>query len=69
MYVCLCHGITDKAIKQAVREDGVGNMRQLREALGVGDQCGKCRMDSRRSKIESIVDNTIIDESLFKEVC
>ncbi|GGZ58218.1 bacterioferritin-associated ferredoxin [Paraglaciecola chathamensis] len=64
MYVCLCHGITDNAIKQAVREDGVGNMRQLREALGVGDQCGKCvRM------AQSIVDSTIIDESLFKEVC
>jgi len=64
MYVCLCHGITDKAIKQAVLEDGVGNMRQLKQKLCVGTQCGKCVQMA-----QSIIDNTIIDESLFKEVC
>ena len=64
MYVCLCHGITDKAIKQAVREDGVGNMRQLKQTLGVGSQCGTCIQLA-----QSIIDNTIIDESLLKEVC
>lgn len=63
MYVCLCLGITDKTIKQAVRENGVGNMRQLREDLGLGGQCGKCVQMAQR-----IIDNTIIDESLFKEV-
>ncbi|WP_133470966.1 (2Fe-2S)-binding protein [Paraglaciecola marina] len=64
MYVCLCHGITDKAIQQAVREDGVGNMRQLKKKLNVGSQCGKCVQLA-----QTIIDNTIIDESLFKEVC
>ncbi|MEO9946154.1 MAG: (2Fe-2S)-binding protein [Paraglaciecola sp.] len=64
MYVCLCHGITDKAIQQAVREDGVGNMRQLKKNLNVGSQCGKCVQLA-----QTIIDNTIVDESLFKEVC
>jgi bacterioferritin-associated ferredoxin len=64
MYVCLCLGITDKAIKQAVLEDGVGNMRQLKQQLSVGTQCGKCVQMA-----QSIIDNTIINESLFKEVC
>jgi bacterioferritin-associated ferredoxin len=64
MYVCLCLGITDKAIKQAVLEDGVGNMRQLKQKLGVGTQCGKCVQMA-----QTIIDNIIIDESLFKEVC
>jgi len=64
MFVCLCHGITDKAIKQAVLEDGVGNMRQLKQKLGVGTQCGKCIQMA-----QAIIDSTIIDESLFKEVC
>ncbi|WP_299074885.1 (2Fe-2S)-binding protein [uncultured Paraglaciecola sp.] len=64
MYVCLCHGITDKAIKQAVLEDGVGNMRQLKQKLAAGTQCGKCVQMA-----QAIIDNTIIDESLFKEVC
>lgn len=64
MYVCLCHGITDKAIQQAVRESGVGNLRQLKLHLGVGSQCGRCI-----DMAQDIIDNTIIDESLFKEVC
>ena len=64
MYVCLCHGITDKAIKQAVLVDGVGNMRQLKKKLGAGTQCGKCVQMA-----QTIIDNTIIDESLFEEVC
>ena len=64
MYVCLCHGITDKAIKQAVREEGIGNLRQLKQHLNVGSQCGRCIQMA-----QSIIDNTIIDESLFKEVC
>ncbi|GAB5379728.1 MAG: bacterioferritin-associated ferredoxin [Aliiglaciecola sp.] len=64
MYVCLCHGITDKAIKQAVLEDGVGTTRELRSRLGVGSQCGRCIQMA-----QEIIDTTIIDESLFKEVC
>ena len=64
MYVCLCHGITDKAIKQAVLEDGVGTTRELRGKLGVGSQCGRCIQMA-----QDIIDTTIIDESLFKEVC
>jgi bacterioferritin-associated ferredoxin len=63
MYVCICHGITDLTIKQVVREDGVGNMRQLREKLGVGSQCGKCVQMA-----QSMIDSVIIDETLFKEV-
>lgn len=63
MFVCVCNAISDKAIKKAVQEEGVGNIRELRESLGVGNQCGKC------SKLaQQIVDETIIDCSLFKEV-
>ncbi|GGD56576.1 bacterioferritin-associated ferredoxin [Lacimicrobium alkaliphilum] len=64
MFVCLCHGITDKQIAETVREQGIGNMRELRKQLGVGSQCGKCVQLAQQ-----VVDNTIIDESLFKEVC
>lgn len=64
MYICLCHGITDKNIKQAVIQDGVGNMRQLKQKLSLGSQCGKCVQMA-----QVIIDNTVMDESLFKEVC
>lgn len=63
MYICLCYAVTDKQIKKAVTEDGVGSMRELRKALNLGGQCGKCVRAAQQ-----IIDNTIIDESLFKEV-
>ena len=63
MYVCVCLGITDKQIKHAVREHGVGNMRKLREVLALGTQCGKCVQMA-----QAIIDSTIVDENLFKDV-
>lgn len=63
MFVCLCYGITDKQITQAVHEQGVGNMRDLKKTLGLGSQCGKCVQLAQQ-----IIDNTIVDESLFREV-
>ncbi len=63
MYVCLCHGITDSKIQQVVREQGIGNSRELRAALGVGSQCGRCIQMA-----QEIIDTTIMDESLFKDV-
>jgi len=41
MYVCLCRGVTDADIKQAVAE-GASSMRALRQCLGVCSECGKC---------------------------
>ena len=41
MYVCLCNGITDTQIRDAVT-DGACSMRDLRERLDVANQCGKC---------------------------
>jgi bacterioferritin-associated ferredoxin len=41
MYVCLCKAVTDKAIRQQV-EGGACSMRELKQQLGVGTQCGKC---------------------------
>jgi bacterioferritin-associated ferredoxin len=41
MYVCICHAVTEKHIKQAVNS-GLDSMREVRNCLGVGSQCGKC---------------------------
>ncbi|MEW6611747.1 MAG: (2Fe-2S)-binding protein [Pseudomonadota bacterium] len=41
MYVCLCHAVTDRDIKQAV-ENGACTMRHLRDELKVATQCGRC---------------------------
>ncbi|WP_026375506.1 (2Fe-2S)-binding protein [Aestuariibacter salexigens] len=63
MYVCMCYGVTDKQIARAVKESGVGNVRQLRQQLQLGSQCGKCIQMAQQ-----IIDDTIVDESLFKDV-
>jgi bacterioferritin-associated ferredoxin len=41
MYVCLCKGITDTQIKNAIY-DGATTVGKLRKQLGVTGQCGKC---------------------------
>lgn len=63
MFVCMCYGITDKQIKSAVETQGVGNIRELKHLLALGSQCGKCV-----ELAQTIIDDTIIDESLFKDV-
>ena len=41
MYVCLCQGVTDGQIREAIYE-GCCSYRDVRESLGVATQCGKC---------------------------
>lgn len=41
MYICVCKAVTDKAIRHLVA-DGACSMRELKQCLGVGSQCGKC---------------------------
>ncbi len=63
MFVCMCYGITDKQIKAAVQAEGVGNVRELKQMMALGSQCGKCVQMA-----QDIIDDTIMDESLFKDV-
>lgn len=63
MFICMCYGITDKQIKNAVENHGVGNIRDLKKTMSLGTQCGKCI-----DMAQEIIDNTVVDESLFKEV-
>ena len=41
MFVCLCHGVTDKQIRQAA-EDGVREVHELTMRTGAGASCGSC---------------------------
>ena len=41
MYVCLCTGVTDGKIREAIYE-GCCSYKEVREATGVASQCGKC---------------------------
>lgn len=54
MYVCLCKGVTDRQIRQAIA-DGACSMRDLRATLDVANQCGKCGRDCKSLLNEGVV--------------
>ncbi len=41
MYVCICNGITDSAIRDAAVR-GVGSLEELTMRTGCGSGCGSC---------------------------
>ncbi len=53
MYVCLCRGITDQDIKDAM-QNGAESIRDVREMLNLGTCCGRCVPEAK----------TIISEEL-----
>jgi bacterioferritin-associated ferredoxin len=46
MYICLCHGVSDSAIRAAVN-NGARTFRQLGFMTGCGTQCGSCAVEAR----------------------
>jgi len=53
MYVCLCNGITDSQIRNAIQR-GASSYKDVRTALGLGNQCGKCGTLTREILRESL---------------
>jgi len=47
MYVCVCHGISDKRLNQAIQE-GVRSFEQLQARTGVATCCGSCEPCARQ---------------------
>lgn len=41
MYVCLCVGVTDGQIREAIYQ-GCCSYKEVRDTTQVGTQCGKC---------------------------
>jgi bacterioferritin-associated ferredoxin len=41
MFVCVCRGITERHIEEAVMA-GAGSLCDLKSRLGVADACGRC---------------------------
>ena len=55
MYVCLCQGVTDGQIRDAIYE-GCCSYREVREATGVATQCGKCACVAKQVVRETLSD-------------
>lgn len=47
MYVCICHGISERRIEQAIR-DGARSFEQLQSCTGVATCCGACEPCARQ---------------------
>ena len=56
MYVCLCKGITDTQIREAVQQ-GAHSLKDVRNTLGVASQCGKCGVLTREILRETVLDS------------
>ena len=41
MFVCICNGVTDKQIRQAVAT-GANDLETLQSRLSVANNCGEC---------------------------
>jgi bacterioferritin-associated ferredoxin len=66
MYICLCKGITDNQIREAVRK-GATQFGQVRQELGLASQCGKCGILAREV-FDQCMERTIGSEELFYAV-
>jgi bacterioferritin-associated ferredoxin len=47
MYICVCHGISEKRLDQAIRE-GARSFEQLQSCTGVATCCGACEPSARQ---------------------
>lgn len=71
MYICICKGVTDSAIREAVYQ-GADRMRDLKACLGVTEQCGICachtkevldQTRSQKAKVPNIIETTRLLQS------
>ncbi|MEH0667136.1 bacterioferritin-associated ferredoxin [Vibrio scophthalmi] len=60
MFVCLCHGVSDKKIRKLVVEEGVTDIKGIKKCTALGTQCGKCVRTAKEIINESAV-------NLFKQ--
>lgn len=47
MYICICKGVTDRQIREAVFNRGINRMSHLCKELGACSQCGRCGQDAK----------------------
>jgi bacterioferritin-associated ferredoxin len=63
MYVCLCQGVTDGQIREAIME-GCCSYREVRETLNVASKCGKCACLAKQVVRETLTELHVSQPSL-----
>ena len=63
MYVCICKGITQKDIQNAVEEGA--SLRDIRKTMGVATECGSCGQCAKRVVKETQADMRMMDNLAY----
>jgi bacterioferritin-associated ferredoxin len=58
VYICVCKGVTDTAIREAVHK-GADRMRDLKTCLGVTGQCGICACHAKEVLEQALMQKTM----------
>jgi len=61
MYICICKGVTNTAIREAVCQ-GAKRMKDLKACLGVSTQCGICAAYAQEVLEQELLEQGIQDE-------
>ena len=65
MYICICKGVTDTAIREAVCQ-GADRMRDLKTCLGVSEQCGICAAHAQEVLEQALMQKTLTRQFIPK---
>ena len=57
MYICVCHAVTDRQIREAV-DQGASTLRELQCQLPVASCCGRCEDSAREVLDEHLITRT-----------
>ena len=47
MIICLCHGVSDRQVREEARH-GANSLDAIERCCGAGGDCGHCRADVRK---------------------
>jgi bacterioferritin-associated ferredoxin len=68
MIVCLCHGVSDRVIDDAI-DDGCASLRQIGRNCKAGTDCGACRSDIKERLRDAEHDRgSVMTSALFPVV-
>ena len=69
MYICLCQGVTDTAIRRAV-DQGVETVAELSMKTGAGTRCGSCVPMAREIMEERLAERDALPAAInLRVVC
>jgi len=67
MYICLCHGVNEATIREAVR-NGSCTMRELSFQTGCGTQCGSCVSQVEALLVETLPTERAVSNTPFLQI-